>query len=53
MPTSSVAVCNLALAVLGLGAAAATFAQGSNVTAFGGDSRGGGSDRVDILVPNS
>ena len=34
MPTSSVAVRSLALAVLGLGAASATFAQGSNVTAF-------------------
>lgn len=34
MPTSSVAVRSLALAVLGLGAASAAFAQGSNVTAF-------------------
>ncbi|MDP2374632.1 OmpA family protein [Reyranella sp.] len=34
MPTSSVAVRSLALALLGLGAASATFAQGSNVTAF-------------------
>lgn len=53
MPTSSVVVCSLALAVLGLGAASAAFAQGSPVTAFGSDSRGGVSDRVDILVPNS
>ena len=34
MPTSSVAVRSLALAVLSLGAASAAFAQGSNVTAF-------------------
>ena len=34
MPTSSVAVRSLALAVLGLGVASAAFAQGSNVTAF-------------------
>ncbi|MBI3196784.1 MAG: hypothetical protein HYZ40_04590, partial [Rhodospirillales bacterium] len=34
MPTSSVAVRSLALAILGLGAASAAFAQGSNVTAF-------------------
>ncbi len=34
MPTSSVAVRSLALAVLSLGVASAAFAQGSNVTAF-------------------
>lgn len=34
MPTSSVAVRSLALAVLSLGAASAAFAQGPNVTAF-------------------
>jgi outer membrane protein OmpA-like peptidoglycan-associated protein len=34
MPRSSVAVLSIALAVLGLGAASAAFAQGSNVTAF-------------------
>ena len=34
MPTSSVAARSLALAILGLGAASAAFAQGSNVTAF-------------------
>jgi len=34
MPTSSVAVRSLALAVLSFGAASAAFAQGSNVTAF-------------------
>ncbi|MDP2333791.1 MAG: OmpA family protein [Reyranella sp.] len=34
MPTSSVAVRSITLAVLGLGAASAAFAQGSNVTAF-------------------
>ena len=34
MPTSSVAARSLALAILGLGAASAAFAQGPNVTAF-------------------
>jgi outer membrane protein OmpA-like peptidoglycan-associated protein len=34
MPTSSVAVRSLALAILGLGSVSAAFAQGSNVTAF-------------------
>ncbi len=66
MPTSSVAVRSIALAVLDIGVVSAASGRGSNVTALAPCSDvglpgipainswpSGGGDRVDVLVPNS